>query len=100
MAEKKGEIVYAFIDSQNLNLGVKNDLKNKSGKGIRYKGWNLDFRKFFVYLKENLNVSKALLFIGYVAGNEKLYTSLQSDGYLLVFKPTLVRNEGGKRKTI
>jgi len=29
---------YAFIDSQNLNLGVHN------------MGWHLDFAKFFIYL--------------------------------------------------
>ena len=95
---KKSEIVYAFIDSQNLNLGVKNSIKNKSGKGLRYKGWNLDFKKLYIYLKENLKVSKAFIFIGYVPDNQNLYTSLQKDGYILVFKPTLVRNNGGKKE--
>jgi len=89
---KTKERVYAFIDSQNLNLGVRNDFKK--GKKIVYKGWNLDFRKFFVYLRENLKVTKAFLFIGYVAGNEDLYTNLQSSGYILVFKPTLVKGSG------
>ena len=68
---------YAFIDSQNLNLGIKS------------LGWNLDYRKFRLYLKNKFNISHAFLFIGYIAGNEKLYLSLQKYGYILKFKPTL-----------
>ena len=35
---------YAFIDSQNLNLGTSKDIyKNKK---LVYKGWELDFKKF------------------------------------------------------
>jgi len=45
---------YAFIDSQNLNLGVKNQ------------GWRLDFKKFRVYLAEKYCVKVAYLFIGYI----------------------------------
>lgn len=80
----KKAAVYAFIDSQNLNLG------------IRDQGWKLDFSRFRIYLKDKYRVKKAFLFIGYVEGNERLYTSLQSAGYIVVFKPTLVvkkRNE-------
>lgn len=68
---------YAFIDSQNLNLG------------IRDQGWILSFQKFRVYLKEKYNVDKAFLFIGYLNGNESLYTALQDYGYICIFKPTL-----------
>ena len=68
---------YAFIDSQNLNLAIK---------GI---GWIIDFKKFRILLKDKFKVEKAFLFIGYVAGQELLYESLQSNGYILIFKPTL-----------
>ena len=34
-------------------------------------------------------MTKAFLFIGYVYENQALYTGLQKDGYILVFKPTL-----------
>jgi len=68
---------YAFIDSQNLNLS------------IRYQGWVLDFGKFRKYLYTRYHVTKAFLFIGYVYENQDLYTGLQEDGYILVFKPTL-----------
>jgi uncharacterized LabA/DUF88 family protein len=52
-------------------------------------GWKLDFKRFYIYLKDKYKVSKAFLFIGYVAGNESLYTFLQKAGYILIFKPTL-----------
>jgi len=73
---------YAFIDSQNLNLG------------IRAQSWELDFARFRVYLKDKYNVTKAFLCIGYVKGNEGLYKYLQESGYVCVFKPTLELPDG------
>jgi len=75
--------IYAFIDSQNLNLGIQGC------------GWRLDFKKFFIYLKDKYRIKKAFLFIGYVAGNESLYTFLQKSGYIVVFKPTLEYKKEG-----
>jgi uncharacterized LabA/DUF88 family protein len=68
---------YAFIDSQNVNLA------------IRELGWVLDFEKFRTYLQEKYHIDKAFIFIGYIPENQGLYTNLQKDGYILVFKPTL-----------
>jgi uncharacterized LabA/DUF88 family protein len=68
---------YAFIDSQNLNLGVQS------------LGWKLDWRKFRQYLRSKYNVTKAYLFIGYKPGNEALYTYLQKVGYVVILKPTM-----------
>lgn len=82
--KNKEKIVYAFIDSQNLNLGVKSQ------------GWTLDFAKFRRYLTDKYHVSEAFLFIGMVTGNQPLYTYLQKAGYVCVFKPTLERVEGKK----
>ncbi len=75
MANKKPN--YAFIDSQNLNLGV------------RSLGWKIDYRKLRLYLKNKYSVDKAFMFIGLVQGNQKLYSSLQAAGFILVFKPTV-----------
>jgi len=73
---------YAFIDSQNLNLSIR-DL-----------GWILNFKRFRVYLKDKYAIAKAFIFIGYVPTNQSLYTSLQKDGYILIFKPTLQLPDG------
>jgi hypothetical protein len=59
--------IYAFIDSQNLNLGTNKDLFNAKGKKI-YSGWRLDFKRFRVYLKDKFRVEKAFLFVGKVGG--------------------------------
>lgn len=42
MKKIKKSTVYAFIDSQNLNLGVQSQ------------GWKLDFAKFRVFLKDKV----------------------------------------------
>ena len=73
---------YAFIDSQNLNLA------------IRELGLKLDFARFRVYLREHYAVTKAFLFIGYIEGNNDLYTSLQKAGFICIFKPTLEYRDG------
>jgi uncharacterized LabA/DUF88 family protein len=87
--------VYAFIDSQNLNLGTKKNIYK--GKKLIYQGWELDFKKFRVYLADKFGVAKALLFIGYVESNAKLYDYLHRCGYVLVFKPT-TKDRVGKPK--
>ena len=85
--------IYVFIDSQNLNLGVKNDLTDKNGVKF-YTGWKLNFKKFYFYLKSKYNVTKAIIFIGKVAGNEPLYNYLRSIGYEIEYKPTFTRING------
>jgi uncharacterized LabA/DUF88 family protein len=87
-AKRKQSKIYAFIDSQNLNLGV------------RSQGWVLDFARFRTYLRDKYHVDEAFLFIGYVEGNQALYTYLQKAGYICVFKPTLevVKNKKVKIK--
>ena len=82
--DKEDNRIYAFIDSQNLNLGVKAN------------GWTLDFGKFRLYLRNKYNVKKAFLFIGYIVGNARLYQYLQECGYILVFKNVLEIKRGGK----
>lgn len=74
---------YAFVDSQNLNLAIKDC------------GWDLDFARFRIYLKDKYKITKAFIFIGYVPGNESLYTYLQNAGYLVIFKPTLEYKKDG-----
>ena len=68
---------YAFIDSQNLNLSIKEC------------GWDLDFGRFFVFLKHKYRVIKTFLFIGYIPENKKLYKYLEKIGYVLIYKPVL-----------
>lgn len=93
--KNKRENNFAFIDSQNLNLGVSNNILNSKGR-ILYKGWKIDMRKFRIYLKEKYGVKKAFLFIGYVPGNQQMYSFFQNAGYICIFKPTLELKEKTK----
>jgi len=61
---------------------------------IQELGWRLDFKRFRVYLSDKYGVGRAYYFIGFVDGNNDLYASLQSAGYILIFKPTLRDREG------
>ena len=79
---KKIESNYAFLDSQNIYLSIK------------AQGWQIDWLRFRVYLREHYGVSKAYLFIGYVEGNNHLYSMLQSAGFICIFKPTLKYKDG------
>jgi uncharacterized LabA/DUF88 family protein len=79
---KKPQVNYAFIDGTNLHQTMKKV------------GWELDYRRFRVYLSEHYGVGKAYYFIGYIPYNTPLYSFLQSAGYILIFKPILETPDG------
>ena len=85
--EKKN---YAFIDSQNLNVGVQKF------------GWKMDWKKFRKYLTDVYGIEKAFMFIGYVPEFEAMYEQLHESGYMVVLKPTFdmtrPRVEDGRSK--
>jgi len=59
------ETIFAFIDSQNLNLGTLSDVV-RNGE-VRYKGWKVDFVRFYKHLKDKYKIDKCFLFIRVVA---------------------------------
>lgn len=75
---KKYQRVYTFIDSQNLNLAIRNQ------------GWKLDYGRFRRYLKDKYHINQAFLFLGYLPQNETLYQYLEMAGFQLVFKKVLI----------
>ncbi len=86
MIKNPKEINYAFIDSQNLLMGV------------RSQGWEIDLKKFKVFLKDKYHVKKTFLFLGYLQENQSYYRILDSMGFELVFKPTVRFKKEGKYK--
>ncbi len=68
---------YAFIDGQNLNMGVQS------------LGWKLDYKKFRDYLQSQFGVSRAYMFVGFLEEQQALYNALQEAGFILVFKPLI-----------
>ena len=85
MKEINTKTVHAFIDSNNLHLSIRNA------------GWQIDYKRFRVWLKDKYNVSVAYIFIGYIKENERLYSYLKRCGYDLIFKPT-IKNSNGEVK--
>lgn len=81
---KNDKKIFAFIDSQNINLG------------IRAKKWDMDWGKFRLLLRNKYSVSKAFLFIGYIESNSVLYRRLQEFGFILIFKNVLAVTKDGK----
>ena len=76
---------FAFIDGQNLYLGLKEI------------SIALDFRRFRMYLRDRLQVAEAYYFIGYMPERKQLYTNLQRAGFVLQFKE-VARDRDGKAK--
>jgi uncharacterized LabA/DUF88 family protein len=73
---ERPERVYAFIDSQNLNVSTQKF------------GWKMDWKKFRKWLTDKYGVTKAYMFIGYIPENEQLYEQMHDAGYAVVLKPT------------
>ena len=73
---------FVFIDAQNVYKGAKSQ------------NWDLDWRKFRVYLADKYRVDKVFLFIGFLSQYQNLYSMLQESGYILIFKPTITRGDG------
>lgn len=66
--------VNAYIDAANLY------------NGVTALGWELDYGRFRIWLKEKYRVENAYLFIGLIPKQKDLYTFLQEVGYTLVYK--------------
>lgn len=76
MIRKRKPRIYAFIDSQNLNVSVQNY------------GWKMNWKKFREFLTDKYGVTKAFMFIGYVPEHEDLYEKMHEAGYAVVLKQT------------
>ena len=73
---------YAFIDGQNLYRGLKR--MNTS----------MDYKAFRIYLKDNFNITKTIVFMGYLQKYEKIYLYYKNCGFDLFFKEVAVGSNG------
>lgn len=73
---------FAYIDGANLH------------RGIESLGWNLDYRRFRIWLSEKYEVRLAYLFIGLIPRYKELYKYLQEAGFTLVFKEVVYDGNG------
>lgn len=83
----------AYIDGQNLYMGTtKCDPK-----------WYIDLARFRIYLRDKYKVNKAYYYLGYVNDGEiyqNLYESIQSAGFLLVFREHNSAMMGAKKGNV
>lgn len=71
-----------YIDGANLHRGTKN------------LGWDLDYKRLRVWLRDKYRAETAYLFIGLIPKNKDLYTALQEAGYILVYKEITYDGDG------
>ncbi|MAG44801.1 hypothetical protein CL633_02830 [bacterium] len=73
---------FAYIDGANLH------------KGVVSLGWNMDYKRFRVWLPEKYGIRTAYLFIGLIPKYKELYKYLQESGFTLVFKEVVYDGDG------
>jgi len=76
MPKQKKREVYAYIDSQNVNVTTQKH------------GWKMNWSALRKFLTDKYGVTKAYMFIGYVPEFEPMYQQLHEQGYAIVLKPT------------
>ncbi len=75
--DNKEENNLAFIDGQNLYMGINSDVPP----------WKVDFFQLREYLREKYKISKAYYFLGFVIDeNDSLYDKIQEAGFILKFR--------------
>ena len=73
---------YAYIDGANLHRGVAS------------LGWELDYKRFRVWLLEKYGVKTAYLFLGLIPRYKELYKYLQECGFVLIYKQVTYNETG------
>lgn len=62
---------------------------NNLYRGARELGFEIDYRKFYGWLRQKYNATSIYLFIGLVPARTKFYEHLQECGFILIFKQTI-----------
>ncbi len=68
------ERTYVYIDGANLK------------RGLQSLGWEIDYARFRIWLKEKYGAEKAYIFLGFIPKNEDMYEGLRLAGFELIFK--------------
>lgn len=68
----------AFIDGQNLHMGTAKRAADP---------WQIDLKRFRIYLLQKYRVETAYYFLGYVQkAHQELYEQIQNAGFVLIFR--------------
>lgn len=92
MTEEKRNLTLhneAFIDGQNLHMNTKAN------------GWEVDLRRFRVYLRDKYQVSRAYYFIGAADdSHQRIYRDIQEAGFVLMFRKHSLEMTGHKKGNV
>ncbi len=78
MSKGNKENNIAYIDGQNLHMGTTK---------LQGSAWQVDLKKFRVYLKEHYSVQTCYYFLGFVNEDfQDLYIEIQEAGFILQFR--------------
>ncbi len=80
--EHSPEQNWVFIDLQNLY------------KGVQERGWKINWHSFRSHLTQKYSAVKAVIFTGFVSGNEWLYKKLNLAGFQVETRPTRILPDG------
>ena len=82
---------FAYIDNQNMYMATRSATMP----------WDIDMRRFRIYLKEKYHVVQAYLVMGaFEAQRQDMYTRFQQYGYILVFREHGVEMKGRKKGNV
>jgi len=73
---------WLFIDAQNFY------------KGIKERGWQIDWMLFRQFLTKKYDIVKAIIFMGYIEKYRPLYHHLQQAGFEIEFREVRVLGDG------
>ena len=76
---------YAYIDGANLH------------KGVDSLGWQLDYERFRIWLRDKYSIERAYIFIGLIPTHKNLYKYLQESGFILVYKEVVYGSDGNPK---
>lgn len=84
----KGKNNLAFIDGQNLHKGIDNS-------------WDIDLKRFRVYLDRKYKVKKAYYFLGFFSKKyQYLYDRIEASGFILKFRKHNLLITGKKKGNV
>ena len=76
---------HAYIDGANLH------------KGTMSLGWRVDYKKFYVWLRDKYRIKRAYIFLGYLPEFDRTYARMSEAGFLVRFRE-ITRDADGKIK--